>query len=326
MSISEALKLNANVERWDSSNKLKPGDDPRDLERARFAVEMPDGFFCDLIFDEGRLTEVFSEMGDISPSDASEFDRNTKLQLGPTFKKLPEKNTSQNDWVWVDGDVRARYTNRRHIGGGRIVELKLIAYPNAIRDWKKGPLMPGSNAWSSEVNLEQYRRDWGDGELIENSLPATLGGLRLRMQPWEVRAQVPGIEIKSTSESNAVAEGRDAAGNKVKLVFVDNLLEGVDLEAELPSQEFQPMREVLIARYGTPQEAAYATTMSMSWNDEKAGFWIHLEMHEGKLLETSHLFDRDLDRRRTTLRDREGQLSGQSQPHYRKRPAVKSFF
>jgi hypothetical protein len=191
MSIADALNSDSNIAYLDSS-KGKPAASDRD---ASLVDKLSDGFFVMMSFPHGRLVYISSDVGSLSPDDAQSFDTNTLELLGPPTVDVYE-GSDRKTLVWIDGDVRLKYTNRP--GGGlsrhgptapRIVTLEMCVYPQMQKD----------------PSLDY---EWGNtsAPVVHKPLPEGIGGLRLRQSPWELRQAVPGIDITTISEQEAKGE------------------------------------------------------------------------------------------------------------------------
>jgi len=89
-------------------------------------------FYVTLGFTENRLYSTHSTLSHIRPDDAHDFDRSTSLQFGPSDKRI-YKGPDAGCWVWIDGDVRARYED--HEDGDRVsrdLDFELVAYPTMM--------------------------------------------------------------------------------------------------------------------------------------------------------------------------------------------------
>jgi len=247
MSVADALKWDANLENF--SGKGRP---PVDEPRAWLCKKTAEGFFDELVFSNGRLVYIVSEVGGISPEDANSFDLNTLNQLGKPNVNVYSGPKKEN-WVWIDGDVRIHY---RHSSGGLIgktgqpsqIRLEIAAYPEYVADITAGGHRTGS------VALRMTLNDWGDNQepVAVKPLPDGIGGLRLRAAPWEVRRAVPGIDIVTFSEQEATGKLRTAA-YEITVDFWGGQVEYVcEQRFDFQPQQFQKMRPDLLQQFGTP--------------------------------------------------------------------------
>jgi hypothetical protein len=110
----------------------------------------------------------------ISPQDEVAFKESTMEQLGKPDREIDIRPNSSH-WVWIDGDVRVRYTNSlaSDITGSRSSELEIAAYP---------ALLTSDPATKAPIGGEDYlrylKRGWGEdvGVATHKPLPKGLRG------------------------------------------------------------------------------------------------------------------------------------------------------
>lgn len=219
------------------------------------------GFYEVANFQAGKLIDILSTVSGLSPEDASEFNQNTLQQLGPPDVRV-YAGPSTDVWVWIDGDVRIRYTNGAGgspIPGSRMVSAEIAVYPEIIKGETSAD---NASGWSGYI-----RHWWGDktGDVVTKQLPTELSGLKLRMTPQQVRSALPGIELFRT---NAHRQQGNFQG--VDVVFWDGLLDFFDRNWDnVPDDQTAQIRQRLMGELGTPSEDARFSedAETLTWED-----------------------------------------------------------
>jgi hypothetical protein len=296
MSVADAMSAASN------SGQTYVGPTPSEPERNLW-LHTADGFLVTCFFSQGRLVEATSSAEDISPVDEAVFRRSAMDHLGKPDREL-EPGADTNSWVWIDGDVRVRYTNRHQsdITGSRSAEVEVAVYP---------ALLAGDSAVKAQIGGKEYLRhlrwDWGEnpGEVVRKPLPKGLrGDVLLRMRPWQVRSAVPGIQINSYSEKGA----RGSLESKVADTTVDfwdgSVSKFCRTTYDVPPDQFSALHERLIKGLGEPTEVlpfvippAKGPGEIISWEDTQTKVWYGMGAVEPKGTAVSVCFtDKGLDR------------------------------
>jgi hypothetical protein len=219
-------------------------------------------YYVTLGFTENRLYSIHSSLTHISPADADDFDRSTSSQFGPPDKRIYEGPDAEC-WVWIDGDVRARYVNSED--GDRVsrdLDLEVVAYPTMVT--------VESTPHPSKL-VRQVSYDWGESSepFVLKSMPTEVDGLRLGMQPWEVRSVVPGIDISSRSEH--LSQGFQGGDSPTGVAFWDGRLYQFNrIHENVSASQFAQTPQQMIAVLGTPIRGwQIPLTVDLTWEDQK---------------------------------------------------------
>ncbi len=214
---------------------------------------LSDGFSLITVFSQGRLVEIDSEVRNISPEDAALFNTNTLNQLGKPDVNVYE-GSSTDAWVWIDGDVRIRYTNSGNdstlIGrsGPRTVDITLVIYPAMMAMIRADK---NSNSFASKTEALMLEQDWNASPLDLRTLPRNVSGLELSMTPWQVRSILPGIEINTISEDEAIGELKTAKVD-TSVSFWDGRAMAISKSwYDVPTDQLPQIRAKLLKDYGT---------------------------------------------------------------------------
>jgi hypothetical protein len=272
MSVAEAVSENPDLKNNHTGHEASPASDPS-AELIRYSDSR--GFFETASFSNGRLTLVDSSVEGISPGDASQFDKNTLVQLGEPDKRL-YVGSSAEAWLWIDGDVRIRYDNT-NVGkpfGSRTVALSIVVYPELIKGLvvaKDSNVDPHLDANANlELNMNQYGEDLGEVQLKQ--LPAGLSDIPLRMTASQVRAALPGINLvrmtpsgqQGTLTSQNVTT--DVAIWNGHVSFVHRTWDHISID------QAREVRDRLMESFGTPS-AHVPPVMngfeSITWEDDR---------------------------------------------------------
>jgi len=142
-------------------------------------IESPEGFQIHLVFIDGSLTYISSQLDKLSAKDAAEFDENIVRKIGkPAVKYMVSDR--QDTWrsIWI-GKIRLSYQNKpdptsQDSGIHRMVSVELVSYPqwfelmqHAVR---QDPSV-ASGQDSTEKILLGIREAWGDARLKEPKVP-----------------------------------------------------------------------------------------------------------------------------------------------------------
>jgi hypothetical protein len=292
-------------------------------------VGSSDDFFLTLTFSQGRLIDLDSEVGSIRPEDAALFNTNTLNQLGKPDVKIYE-GSSTDTWVWVDGDVRIRYSNRSNddslfgVSGTRTVDMSLVVYPALIAAEKNS-----KSSMSREDLLALEKQQWGvDQPPIElRTLQRDVSGIELLMTPWQVRSVLPGIEINTISD--------DEATGLLETAKVDTWVSFWDGHAmvitkcwyDVPADQLPQIRAKLLHDYGTPSNwlppsILPGSSESFTWEDKdtQVGFVLHPK-GKGDFPEVDAWF-----RDRQLTSSKEAARADANPPTFKAAPETHSFF
>jgi len=170
----------------------------------RLYGETPEGFSVVLDFSGNRLYSIESELIRINPRDADAFDRSTIMQLGKPHVSL-YKGPDSRCWLWIDGDVRVRYEDGELSDRvSRALKLEIVDYP-AMLSALDAPEAGGDGSVFKSDPIKDTKAEWEEPSepVMLRPLPTEVDGLRLGMEPWEVRKAVPGVKMTSVSEHEA---------------------------------------------------------------------------------------------------------------------------
>jgi hypothetical protein len=213
-----------------------------------------DGFSLIPVFSQGRLVEIDSEVRNIRPEDAALFNTNTLNQLGKPDVNVYE-GPSTDAWVWIDGDVRIRYTNSGNdntfIGrsGPRTVDITLTVYPAMMAMILADK---NSKSFASKTEALMLEQDWNASPLDLRTLQRDVSGLELSMTPWQVRSTLPGIEINTISEDEAIGELKTAKVD-TSVSFWDGRAMAISkFWYDVPTDQLPQIRAKLLKDNGTP--------------------------------------------------------------------------
>ena len=229
-----------------------------------------DGFEVSLSFTRGRLVDVIAEVDNISPQDAVLFDQHILQQLGRPDVEV-YSGPSSNDWVWIDQDVRIQYKSTSapwdpELKGACRAFMELFVYPEMITRVATGN---GVSAVTDQF-VRELKREWGENPStpILKPLPTALGGVQLRMAPWQVRDALPGIQIRSDSASDA----QGVLGDNISKTMVD-FRNGqavlIFTTRKIDRDGILKLRNELLAQFGTPSHLLSDKNFEdITWEDD----------------------------------------------------------
>ncbi len=150
-----------------------------------------------LVFVAGRLIWMDSDLSNVSPADAQEFDRSMISAFGKPDKEVYE-GPIEKRWVWIDGDVRVLYDNMPVESQGRRLELESSIYPLWISSGSKNP----GGFIDTKQLISNEKRDWGDDQAVNNFklLPHGLENIQLGMTPQELQSEVLNVQLSAINE------------------------------------------------------------------------------------------------------------------------------
>jgi hypothetical protein len=209
MSLREALNTDPHL--MDQTRGLKP--DAETISASMESKSRP-RFFTYVGFHKGRLYEVYSSVSNLRQESAGEFTRNVFRQLGKPDGTLLLKNDYRRKcWVWIDGDVRISYEERRFLCSPSDefeVVMQLVMYPVYINQIAQ-PLVPYAEA------------DWGARPYptfhTAYPLDHSLAGITLGMTSDEVATVLASSSVRySPPASNyGLATAFFDNGNEVRI-------------------------------------------------------------------------------------------------------------
>ncbi len=257
-----------------ASGSASPASDP-DAVLSRGSEES--GFFETASFSHGRLTYISSTVSDISPDDASLFDRDTFVQLGKPDIEV-YAGPSAKAWVWIDGDVRIRYDNEPvgTVFGSRTVSLNMVIYSQLIKDLTSERNKPNGDPshWDAEANLELNKHEFGEdeGDVTLKQLPPGFSDIQLRMTASQVRAALPGIDLVRISGSQQQGE-LDAQNVHTDVTLWNGVVSFVGRTwDQVPANQIPEMRRNLMEEFGTPSAHVLPAANqfeSITWEDKQ---------------------------------------------------------
>lgn len=230
-----------------------------------------EGFSVNLGFSGDRLYRIESELMRIDPRDAEAFDRSTIMHLGNPQKSL-YKGPETRCWVWIDGDVRVRYEDGELSDRvSRVLRLEIVDYP-MILSALGAPQGGGDGFVFRSDPIRETKAEWEapSEPVVRRPLPKEVDGLRLGMEPWEVRRAVPGIEIASVSEHEAKGMLLQGRNSLTAVGFWDGrLYEFNRFHENVSAVQFASILRDITAKLGTPvvQQESPALVM-YEWQDE----------------------------------------------------------
>ena len=276
MSVAEAMAEDPDLknQHGDSGSGSQPptSDPDAQLEQGSERTD----FYETASFSNGRLTYISSTVSNISPEDASLFNRSILVQLGKPDVEI-YAGSSANAWVWIDGDVRIKYTNNPggNPAGARSVDLSMVIYPDLIKRILAERSKPGRDTtqWDEDANLEFTKHYYGDdaSPVIRKQLPTGLPDVRLRMTPWQIRSALPGIELirMSTDQQQGELKAQDVSTD---VALWDGLVSFVGRTWEkVSADQVVTLRRNLMEEFGTPSERILPVMNqfeSITWEDE----------------------------------------------------------
>ncbi|MDQ2842430.1 MAG: hypothetical protein M3Y72_15565 [Acidobacteriota bacterium] len=187
----------------------------------------------------GRIDGVSVALWQVSPAAGAEVEKNVISYLGPPDRTA--QNTRDRYIIWIDGNLRARLTV------GIIGETCSIAARSVsleIETWS-----PKLSRPTKEAEQEWYLQSWGEkskGNLL-SSLPDQLNGIRLGMEPWQVRAVAPELRFWKRDENQDFARSNDA---KITVGFWKGKAWTIYVEASNPAPDAKQLRDNLLAKFG----------------------------------------------------------------------------
>lgn len=289
MSVAEAIQAEPTFRNsWDGSEP-----DVRNPDSA-LQTKTSQGFTIELQFREGRLVLVSSKIGELSPADATEFQRNTLDQLGkPTLEHWVGYNATS--WVWIDGNVGLSFENSptdltMPTVGSRRLELQIAVYPELL------DLLSGIDSKAPlPMGMEYFRQFWGlvPENVIRRQMPSGLFGLELGMRPWQVREIFKGINI-----SDGFGDGRESKGfyqqDPIDLnVFFWNgtLCAFCYTKYDVSAAAIEQMRSKLLEDLGTPTKTVTVKSafpeqtgklLTIDWEDQTRQAMFMLDSGSGR--------------------------------------------
>ncbi|MGA2002414.1 MAG: hypothetical protein ABSG70_03475 [Terriglobales bacterium] len=237
----------------------------------RLYGETPGGFSVLLDFSGNRLYSIESELIRISPRDADAFDRSTIMQLGKPHVSL-YKGPDSRCWLWIDGDVRVRYEDGELSDRvSRVLKLEIVDYP-AMLSALDAPQAGGDGSIFKSDPIKDIKAEWEEPSepVMLRPLPKEVDGLRLGMEPWEVRKAVPGIEITSVSEHEATGTLIQGRNSLTAVGFWDGRLYIFNrFHENIPAAQFASLLRRIAPALGTPiLQIESPTLVWFEWQDE----------------------------------------------------------
>jgi hypothetical protein len=329
MSVAEAMAEDPELKNMhgdSGSGSQSPVSDPdaklyQEHERERTGFDESADFF------NGRLNLISDDVFNISPKDASLFNRNILVQLGKPDIEI-YAGPSANVWVWIDGDVRIRYENNSggRPTGARSVYLTMVIYPDVIKSILVHRSKPGRDItqWDDDANLEEMKHDFGDNlsPVIRKQLPTGLPDVRLRMTPSQIRSALPGIGLIRMSSDRQQGQ-LDAQNYSTDVALWDGLASYVGRSWEkVPLDQAMALHSRLMDEFGTPSERlppVINQAETITWEDEQTKIVYMFSVMTDK---SHHIQGFYYDKQLSALAD----ASDDSHEQFKPAPDVHSFF
>jgi hypothetical protein len=249
----------------------------------------------DLCFNGGRLYRIserpssgVTEKGyskgyaKMSPEDTAQFVRSTIAILGAP-NLLPYTGFRKRNFVWIDGDVRAKLETEIHDDGRQGVGFDLLVFPKL--GW--GHETDDATGFSQAMTLINLK-EWGEDHKppILRPMPVGLFGLRLGMVPWQVREVFPETTISSssTSDNREMYGGFGNEQSNLQVHFWNGTLYSFCyMRFDVSPEEGANFRAKLFADLGTPSyyfkpNNAGEGNDAIDWEDESRQLRIMLDL------------------------------------------------
>jgi hypothetical protein len=282
-----------------------------------------DGFRLSLSFTRGRLIAVIAQVDNISPEDAVLFNKHILQQLGRPDVEV-YSGPSSDDWVWIDQDVRIQYQSSSapwnpELKGACRAFMELSVYPEMIT---RVATESGDSSVTDQF-VQELKRQWGENPSPPTLKPSptALGGVQLRMAPWQVRGALPGIQIRSDSESDA----QGVLGGNIPTTTV-NFWNGqavsIFTTRKIDRGGILKLRDELLAQFGTPSHLLSTKgTEDITWEDDGVFMdYLFIENPPDGPEVNVWLKDKNLDRQKLVV-----EMTG-SPPKFNVAPPSHSFF
>lgn len=319
MSVADALNTDSSLEYWDIS-KGKPSAEDTSPSTI-LVVKTYDGYFIELFFANGRLIRIRSDLSDISPQDADQFDSNTESELGKP-DVVGYRGPDAKSWTWIDGDVRANFADQADSSSqARSVRFELVVYSLYLKSLADDRT-PAANVLEKKWVIHDYREEMDDLQqnIVVKHLPRNLDNLRLGMAPWEIRNLVPGIDISSMSQHYSRGWlSTDAGTTDIK--FWDQAAYSLCEERpDAQSKNYEELRSTVIDQFGTPiSDARLPTYESLEWDDGTLDVSYTISSQSGDKTEVTRCVT---DKHGKALE----QSESSSEASYKAAPRIRSFF
>lgn len=245
-------------------------------------VESPEGFQIHLIFINGSLTFISSELDKLNARDAAEFDGNIVREIGkPAVKYMVSDR--QDTWrsIWI-GKVRLAYQNKpdptsHDAGMHRMVSVELVSYPQWLELIEHAIRQDPTVAYgqdSAEEILFGTREAWGDARLEEPRVPRELAGLLL----GEALSRLTTAHGDSPNKPRDVGNAHDLsipiADHDAVIGARNGKVKEICQTIQIPGQELESYRNNLPTEYGNPRSAQRnqkGQVVSLSWWNKYEG-------------------------------------------------------
>jgi len=310
--MAEVLTKEPSIEKYTHNGKPSPYDLNDTLETKS------NGFVVDLTFYQGCLISIRSRFGEVSPSDATLFDRSILSQLGAPSREVYE-GVENRSWVWIDGDTRIRYEDR-YLSRSHQVQLEIV---NTLQFFaSEDSFKVDDSVLDHKWFMNLLRHQWAMSDETDHlkRMPRGDGTLTLGMAPWQVRAAIQGIQISSISDTQMQGNYIGPA-SAVDVQFLNQRLSHFCRESdEMSYLQFVEVQNSLMEQLGTPMGGWKSSGGERNeWEDSDVKVfyrWGPSVRKSGKTVADLCLYDK-------TLEEQSG--SNQSPPSY-KTPETHSFF
>ncbi len=278
--------------------------------------ETPDGYSVILSFMQGRLIDIIANVSAISPGDAALFERSTLTQLGQPAVDVYD-GSSERNLVWIDGDLRIRYTSIHGTDGSRTVTMEMAVYPEMMEAMEEGK----GRLWTSDLWIKQLKRDWGETSAGPERAPLPRGfsDVQLRMTPWQVRTALPGIAISTFSDREATGKLQNDSG-ETSMDFWDGQVESIFRSWHIQPDQITKMQHQLIEKFGSPLSCD-PNALQLTWDDGSTDMTYQLNKGGQAAGEVDVWFSDD---ELSSLQEAANLAA--NRPEFKTAPAIHSFF
>jgi hypothetical protein len=155
-----------------------------------------------------------------------------------------------------------------------VLRLEIVDYPMMLS--ALGAPQGGGDGFVFRSDpIRETKAEWEEPSepVVLRPLPKEVDGLRLGMEPWEVRRVVPGIEINSVSEHEAKGVFLQGPNSLTAVGFWDGKLYQFNrFHENVSAAQFASILRNITPKLGTPVVQLESPTLVMyEWQDETIG-------------------------------------------------------
>lgn len=273
--------------------RLRPGIT---LPSSMLLVDLPEGFQIQLVFVNGSLTYIMSELDKLTAKEAEAFDKDIVAKLGePAVKYMVSDRQATWRSIWMNGPVRLAYQNK----GGGMLSLELVSYPqwvelrtNAVN---QDPTIQYGSASAQDI-LSAMAEDWGDGRSEAPKLPRELAGLQLGDAFPKALSARPDLRNTTRDVGNDVIVSNTDQSTVISLRS-GNVMEICEAK-RIPGNQLEAYQGKLSSAYGNPRYAQRNQrnqVVGFSWWNKYEGLAMDVGFLSGDDNPSpfSHLFSRE---------------------------------